>query len=292
VAVTTRRNVTDLQPPDLSMSEQQALVEFWRVYDEHFDLVADAADRDAREHPELAGFIAVGGASTRHETRELIRCAIMDNDWLPYLASVDATGTQYAEAGLSFGAWFGAGRTLRMRITPLVVEALRSEPERLAEAIRGVAIFVDLAMITIGGAYLAAKERIILLQKEAIDELSTPVLELRPGLLVLPLIGLIDSERAAVLTESLLDAISTRRSSVVIIDVTGVPAVDSEVAAHLMHTAEAARLMGTTAILAGLSAANAQILAGLRIDFGRLRVVADLADAVETATADPVDFAG
>jgi rsbT co-antagonist protein RsbR len=186
---------------------------------------------------------------------------------------------------LSFGAWFGAGRALRMRITPLVVDALGAEPERLGAAVRGGAIFVDVAMIAVGGAYLAAKERIIRTQAEAIRELSTPVLELRPGLLLLALVGLIDTERADGLTQQLLAAITARRSTVVIIDVTGVPAIDTAVAGHLIHAVEASRLMGATGILAGLSTANAQTLVSLGIEFRSLNVVGTLADAVEEAEA-------
>ena len=137
----------------------------------------------------------------------------------------------------------------------------------------------NVGMVTIGGAYLEAKERIIRTQEEAIRELSTPVLEPRPGLLLLALVGLIDTERADSLTEQLLAAITARRSTVVIIDVTGVPAIDTAVASHLMHAVEAARLMGATGILAGLSTANARTLVGLGIDFRSLHVVGTLADA-------------
>jgi rsbT co-antagonist protein RsbR len=172
-----------------------------------------------------------------------------------------------------------------MRITPLVVDAFGTEPERLGAAVRGGAIFVDLAMVTVGGAYLEAKERIIHTQAEAIRDLSTPVLELRPGLLLLALVGLIDTERADSLTEQILAAITARRSTVVIIDVTGVPAIDSAVASHLMHAVEAARLMGATGILTGLSTANAQTLVGLGIDFRSVHVAGTLADAVEEAEA-------
>jgi anti-anti-sigma regulatory factor len=277
------RDSAGAHTPDLSDAERDALVEFWHVYEDHFDSVADAVDVDALVHPELAGFIGAAGTSERAESRDLIRRAIVENDWGRYLANVHAAGTRYAEAGQEFGAWFATGRALRMRITPLVVDALRAEPERLAEALRGAAVFVDLAMITIGGAYLAAKERIILRQQDAIRELSTPVLELHEGLLLLPLIGVVDTERAGGLTETLLAAVSASRSTVVIIDVTGVPAVDSAVAAHLMQTAGAARLMGATAILAGISAANALTLAGLGIDFTNFRVVGTLADAVREA---------
>jgi rsbT co-antagonist protein RsbR len=209
----------------------------------------------------------------------------VDDDWHAYQAGIYEAGARYAQAGLDFGAWFGAGRALRVTIIPMIVDALRSEPERLGEAVRGAAIFVDVGMVTIGGAYLEAKERIIRTQEEAIRELSTPVLEPRPGLLLLALVGLIDTERADSLTEQLLAAITARRSTVVIIDVTGVPAIDTAVASHLMHAVEAARLMGATGILAGLSTANARTLVGLGIDFRSLHVVGTLADAMEEAEA-------
>jgi rsbT co-antagonist protein RsbR len=283
VVVTASPRLPELEQPDLSISEREALAEFWGVYEEHFDEVTDAVEEDARGHPELAAF--VGGTAERSERREQIRSAIVDDDWGGYQARIYEAGARYAQAGLSFGTWFGAGRALRVTIIPMIVDALRSEPERLGEAVRGAAIFVDVAMVTIGGAYLEAKERIIRTQEEAIRELSTPVLEPRPGLLLLALVGLIDTERADSLTEQLLAAITARRSTVVIIDVTGVPAIDTAVASHLMHAVEAARLMGATGILAGLSTANARTLVGLGIDFRSLHVVGTLADAMEEAEA-------
>jgi anti-anti-sigma regulatory factor len=272
-----------LQPPPLTDSERRALLEFWSVYDARFDDVASAIDQHAEQHPEIAGFIGAAGTAERLQTRALIHAAIVENDWLPYLMVVEAAGTRYAEEGLSFGAWFAAGRTLRLQITPLVVDALRADPDRLAEAVRGSAIFIDLAMMSIGGAYLAAKERTIDAQREAILELSTPVLELRPGLLLLPLVGVIDTHRAAALTDSLLEAIAVRRSTLVIMDVTGVPAVDTAIAAHLTQAAQAARLMGAETILVGLSAANALVLANLGIGLDMLRVAGTLSDAVAEA---------
>ena len=225
--MTASPRLPGIEHPDLTVSEREALAEFWGVYEEHFDDITDAVEEDARAHPELAVFVGATGSAERLERREQIQRAIADDDWHPYLARIYEAGARYAEAGLSFGAWFGAGRALRVTIIPLIVDALRPEPERLGEAVRGAAIFVDLAVVTIGGAYLEAKERIIRTQEEAIRELSTPVLELRPGLLLLALVGLIDTERADSLTEQLLAAITARRSTVVIIDVTGVPAIDT-----------------------------------------------------------------
>src|SRR5229473_2550145 len=96
-------------------------------------------------------------------------------------------------------------------------------------------------------------ERIIRQQQEAIRELSTPVLQVRERLLILPIIGVIDPQRARQLTEQLLRGIRTNRAKVVVIDITGVAAMDVTVANHLVQTVEASRLLGATVIVTGLS---------------------------------------
>src|SRR5581483_3401889 len=96
------------------------------------------------------------------------------------------------------------------------------------------------------------RERIIRQQQEAIRELSTPVLQIRDRLLLLPIIGVIDTHRARLITENLLRAIRDNRARVVVMDVTGVATIDSKVANHLLQTVTAARLMGATVIVSGL----------------------------------------
>jgi anti-anti-sigma regulatory factor len=209
----------------------------------------------------------------------------MDGDWPAYLSRMGDSGVRYAEAGLGFSAWFAAGRALRSRLTPLLVAALSDEPERLAESVRGVAILIDLVMVAVGESYLGAKERIIVEQQEVLRDLSTPVLELRPGLLLVPLIGLIDGDRALLLTQQLLEAIAAKRAKAVVLDITGVPAVDSAVANHLMQTVQATRLMGAHTLISGLSAENAQTLVRLGLDLGPLNTVGTLADGVLAAAA-------
>jgi rsbT co-antagonist protein RsbR len=118
---------------------------------------------------------------------------------------------------------------------------------------------------------------------EAIQELPTPVLPFREGMLLVPIIGLIDSLRARLLTEQLLSAIRENRAKVIVIDITGVQAVDSKVANHMVQTVEAARLMGATAILAGVSPTIAQTMVTLGIDLGRVVTVGDLRSAIERA---------
>ena len=125
--------------------------------------------------------------------------------------------------------------------------------------------------------------RTIQQQQAAIRELSTPVLLVRPRLLMVPIIGVIDSQRAQQLTESLLGAIRTNRAKVVVMDITGVAAVDSKVANHVIQTVAAARLMGADVIVTGLSADVAQSLVALGVDLSRIKSVGDLQGGLEEA---------
>src|SRR5205809_3388902 len=105
---------------------------------------------------------------------------------------------------------------------------------------------------TVGVNFVQERERIIRQQQEAIRELSTPVLQVRERLLILPIIGVLDGQRARQLTEQLLRGIRTNRARVVVIDITGVPTIDSTVADHLVQTVDASRLMGASGIITGL----------------------------------------
>jgi len=136
---------------------------------------------------------------------------------------------------------------------------------------------------TVAVGFVQERERIIRQQQEAIRELSTPVLQVRERLLILPIIGVIDSQRARQLTEQLLRGIRSNRAKVVVIDITGVPSVDSTVANHLVQTVEASRLMGATVIVTGLSSEIAQTLVTIGVDLGKMNTVGDLQGGIEEA---------
>ncbi|OLD60516.1 MAG: anti-anti-sigma factor [Ignavibacteria bacterium 13_1_40CM_2_61_4] len=136
---------------------------------------------------------------------------------------------------------------------------------------------------TVAVGFVQERERIIRQQQEAIRELSTPVLQVRERLLILPIIGVIDSQRARQLTEQLLRGIRANRAKVVVIDITGVPSVDSTVANHLVQTVEASRLMGATVIVTGLSSEIAQTLVTIGVDLGKMNTVGDLQGGIEEA---------
>jgi rsbT co-antagonist protein RsbR len=136
---------------------------------------------------------------------------------------------------------------------------------------------------TVGVGFVQERERIIRQQQEAIRELSTPVLQVRERLLILPIIGIIDPQRARQLTEQLLRGIRSNRAKVVVIDITGVPAVDATVANHLVQTVDASRLMGATVIVTGLSSEIAQTLVTIGVDLAKMKTVGDLQGGIEEA---------
>ena len=136
---------------------------------------------------------------------------------------------------------------------------------------------------TVGVGFVQERERIIRQQQEAIRELSTPVLQVRDRLLILPIIGVIDPQRARQLTEQLLRGIRANRAKVVVVDITGVPSVDATVANHLVQTVDASRLMGANVIVTGLSAEIAQTLVTIGVDLGKINAVGDLQGGIEEA---------
>ncbi|HMC36894.1 MAG TPA: STAS domain-containing protein [Actinomycetota bacterium] len=137
--------------------------------------------------------------------------------------------------------------------------------------------------VTVGVSFVEERERVIRQQQEAIRELSTPVLQVRERLLILPIIGVLDSLRARQLTEQLLTAIRTNRARVVVIDITGVPAIDLTVANHLVQTVRASRLMGADVIVTGLSSEIAQTLVTLGVELGIIKTTGDLQGGIEEA---------
>ena len=136
---------------------------------------------------------------------------------------------------------------------------------------------------TVGVSFVQERERVIRQQQEAIRELSTPVLQVRERLLILPIIGVLDGQRARQLTEQLLRAIRSNRAKVVVIDITGVPEIDSTVANHLVQTVDASGLMGASVIITGLSSEIALTLVTIGVDLSKMNAIGDLQGGIEEA---------
>ena len=176
-------------------------------------------------------------------------------------------GTFYSKAGFDVAVFLGALRELIQSIGTVITRDSAIKPEDVFAAVTAMQKLAFLEIGIIVDAWTSERERVInQLQQEVIRELSTPVLQVRERVLILPLIGTIDSQRAVQITDSLLHAIRANRARVVVIDITGVAA---------------SQLMGTRVIVTGLSAEVAQSLVGLGIDLSKVNTIGDLQGGLE-----------
>lgn len=200
-----------------------------------------------------------------------------------YTANRVRLGIIHQRISLAIKWYLGMFNFYLRAVASRLTEAHPDEPKRVLDTLMSLVkiIFYDVGIQV--DTYIYQRERTIRQQQEAIRELSTPVLQVRERLLILPIIGIIDTYRARQLTENLLKAIRDNRAKVVVIDITGVAAVDSRVANHLLQTVAAAKLMGATVIITGLSAEVAQTLVTLGVDLSSLNTVGDLQGGIEEA---------
>jgi rsbT co-antagonist protein RsbR len=192
-------------------------------------------------------------------------------------------GSLYARVGLDMRVFLGAFQQMLKQLGGGVIrrfERTAIEAHDNLASLHKVAFF-DLGVIT--DILVYERERTIRQQQEAIRELSTPVLQIRDRLLLLPIVGIIDTHRARLITDGLLRSIRANRAKVVVMDVTGVATIDSKVANHLLQTVTAARLMGAQVIVTGLSSEVAQSLVALGIELTKLNTVGDLQGGLDEA---------
>jgi rsbT co-antagonist protein RsbR len=166
-------------------------------------------------------------------------------------------------------------------------QAVRTElfgsPEVMFDELWNATQLIDKLALLTTDAFIATREQLIIRQQQEMMELSTPVVKLWEGILALPIIGTLDSARTQVIMENLLGAVVQTNSRVAIIDITGVPTVDTLVAQHLLKTITAARLMGAECIISGVRPQIAQTIVHLGIDLGQITTKAKLADAFALA---------
>jgi rsbT co-antagonist protein RsbR len=148
-----------------------------------------------------------------------------------------------------------------------------------------ISSFIDAASLFTFDSYVRAREELISDQAEQLLELSTPVVKLWEGVVAVPLVGTLDSARAQVVMERLLQTLVDTGSPYAIIDITGVLAVDTQVAQHILKTVVAARLMGADCLISGIRPQIAQTIVALGIEFGDIATKATLADALRHVIA-------
>jgi rsbT co-antagonist protein RsbR len=175
--------------------------------------------------------------------------------------------------------------SLKSPIFSALRRAFASDAKRLNEETWLSSTVLDkLGLVTVE-AYQRGREQVIERQQQELLDLSTPVIKLWDGIVAVPLIGTLDSERTQVVMENLLESIVRNEATVAIIDITGVPTVDTLVAQHLLKTVAAARMMGAECIISGIRPQIAQTIVHLGVDLGNVTTKSTLADALRIALA-------
>ncbi|HZA13948.1 MAG TPA: STAS domain-containing protein [Myxococcaceae bacterium] len=278
---------SEAEVPIVTPEEQSGMKDFLEVYEAHYDEIYRRLLRSVEKLPGLHSLVKRTPPEQQDEqnriSRHLMRDAILNGNWKPLLANQRAQGEMYAGMGIQFHEWFDLVSDFEKLLVPRLVEKHGTANGRLSSSLLGLSRYLHIAMAGIGEAYLRTKEERILQQQQAIQELSTPVLQVKERMLLLPIIGVLDTARARQLTRQLLKEIRATRAKVVVLDITGVPAVDSKVANHLLQTVAAVRLMGASAIITGIAAEVAQALVVLGVNLGDLRTAGDLQGGLEEA---------
>jgi rsbT co-antagonist protein RsbR len=289
-------NATDMIVTDDEVDRRKQFLEFCQDDADALRALGDVARRYADPVIEDLYRHFLSFEETRaffRDPRTLDRVKRLQKEYFLRLTDGDY-GADYVENRLRIGTvhehinlapkWYlGAYNFYLRAVATRMFEAFAREPGRALSSFLSLMklVFMDIGLAV--DTYIHARESTMLKQQEAIRELSTPVLQIRDRLLLLPIIGVIDSQRGQMITESLLRSIRASRAKVVVMDVTGVASIDSRVANHLIQTVTAARLMGATVIVTGLSADVAQSLVGLGIDLARLDTAGDLQGGIEEA---------
>jgi rsbT co-antagonist protein RsbR len=192
-------------------------------------------------------------------------------------------GSVHASIGLDVKWYLGAYNFYIQTVGEKIFTAYKDKPRKIQDLFLSLIklVFMDIGLAI--DTYIFEREITIRKQQESIRVLSTPVLQLREGLLILPLVGAIDEQRSRLLTETLLKSIRDRRAKVVVMDITGVSTVDSLVANRLLQTIDASRLMGATVIVTGLSPGIAQTLVTIGVDISTLNTIGDLQGGITEA---------
>ncbi|MET4578863.1 STAS domain-containing protein [Ottowia thiooxydans] len=220
-----------------------------------------------------------------------LRAAVQSNEpltsgsgaWKPLNAALEALSASRAAQGTTAGSTSALVLALKQPVFAALQKSLSSDSQALLEAITESSKLIDVMAQWTADSYQRSRDQLIARQQEELLELSTPVIKLWDGILAVPMIGTLDSSRTQVIMETLLQRIVETEASIAIIDITGVPTVDTLVAQHLLKTVTAIRLMGADCIISGIRPQIAQTIVHLGIDLQSVASKATLADALDLA---------
>jgi rsbT co-antagonist protein RsbR len=204
---------------------------------------------------------------------------IENRAWSGMRKVLDDVSSSRARAGAASSETATFVFSVKQPLFAMLREGLADRPDLLANAFWALSTVVDKLGLYTVEVFQRGRDQIVARQQQELLELSTPVIKLWDGVLALPLIGTLDSMRAQVVMENILQKIVESGATIAIIDITGVPTVDTLVAQHLMKTIAAARLMGADCIISGIRPQIAQTIVHLGVDLQNVTTKATLADA-------------
>ncbi|MCD4864045.1 STAS domain-containing protein [Pseudomonas sp. PLB05] len=258
---------------ELLRTHERALLDAWIGAQRAAGMRVDLLDETTilANSAELLRQITVAAAQGLGDLRE--------SHWQPVRALLERFSFEQSRAGLTPSQTATFVFSLK---EPLFTLIQNECDDPLAEIWAATRLIDALGLYSME-SYMTGREMVIREQQESMLELSTPVVELWDGILAIPLIGALDSNRTQVVMESLLEKIVQTESDLAIIDITGVPTVDTMVAQHLLKTVTAARLMGAQCIISGIRPQIAATIVHLGVDLGDVITKASLADAFRLA---------
>ncbi|WP_448701903.1 STAS domain-containing protein [Mucilaginibacter sp. AW1-3] len=227
----------------------------------------------------------------RNQSEELITALVgnlssgnftnLDSDeWSPVIEILGGIAITRARQGFSPRETGNFVFSLKEAILEILMDELKGDPMKLFTESRKINRLMDSLSVVTFETFIKGREEVILRQTDEITEISTPVIRVWDGILALPIIGTLDSARTQIVMENLLQEIVETGSSIAILDISGVPAVDSLVAQHLIKTVSATRLMGAECIISGIRPEIAQTVVHLGIDLSNIITKATLASAL------------
>jgi anti-anti-sigma regulatory factor len=274
-------------PPEDGM--RPAMARVWAIYEAGYEEMQTVLRERLASHPAFGPLIRDLPQDRQADrlNQQRLRAAMLDWEWEAYWQSTREQAAGYANAEIPLASWIELVNVFRGDVVERTFAA-STGPELIAN-VHAVNRWLDDAIAAFVQAFVSANEQVIAHQQQAIRQLSTPVLQLRSGLLILPIVGALDRERLGQMRALLLAAVRERRARAVVLDVTGVPEIDSVAANALIGSVTSARMMGAVVIISGLSAEISQTLVTVGIDLSQVVSAGDLQAGIDLAERTLLD---
>jgi anti-anti-sigma regulatory factor len=257
----------------------------WAIYDASYEEMQVQIRARLADHPEFGPLVRELPSDPGQDARNraLLSAAMRQGRWEAYWESIRGQAAGYANAQISLASWIGLVHMFRVDMIERIFISHPGDRDELRALLKALHRWLDDVLAVFGQTFVSTNEQVIARQQRAIRQISTPILQLRSGLLILPIVGALDRERLEQMSGRMLEGIRARRARAVVLDVTGVPEIDTLAANQLIAAVASARMMGAEVIISGLSAEISQTLVDVGIDLSRVVSAGDLQGGIEMA---------